>query len=91
MAFARAAIIKNAVKRLQPIPIATEMLGGVDAFVEVTFANDTPETLKYYKNERLSVIAPGAIRYYEQNVFPLEQLADVFAHRLSIPACLPRI
>jgi hypothetical protein len=41
--------------------------------------------LEHYENERLSVVAPRAIRHYEENVFPLTQLADVLARRLSVP------
>lgn len=86
MAFARAAIIRDAITRCQSKAIAAEMLAGVDRFLVEAFASeDSPETLEHYKHERLSVVAPRAIRHYEENVFPLTQLADAFAHRLSVP------
>jgi hypothetical protein len=85
-AFARAAVIKDAIRKGNADQNAAAMLAGVDKLVAEAFANeDTEETLKYYGNKRLSVVGPQAVRYYEQNVFPLTQLADAFAHRLSIP------
>jgi hypothetical protein len=90
MTFARtaiiAAIIRDAIRRCQSKPIAAEMLAGVDRFVAEAFASeDSAETLEHYEIERLSVVAPRAIRHYEENVFPLTQLADALAHRLSVP------
>jgi hypothetical protein len=86
MAFARAAIIRDAIPRHQSKAIAAEMLADVDRFVAEAFAGeDSSETLEHYENEPLSVVAPRVIRYYQENVFPLAQLADVFAHRLSVP------
>jgi hypothetical protein len=41
--------------------------------------------LEHYEIERLSVVAPRAIRHYEENVFPLTQLTNALAHRLSVP------
>ena len=91
MAFARAAVVKDAIGRCQPDRIAVEMLAGVDRFVVAAFANEgSAETLGYYENKRLSLIAPQAIGIYGQNVFPLAQLADAFARRLSVPG-LPAI
>lgn len=86
MAFVRTAIIRDAIKRCQPELIAEEMLAAVGKLTAESFAGeDTELTLKYCKNEQLSVIAPLTIRLYEENVFPLTHLADLFAHRLSVP------
>jgi hypothetical protein len=86
MAFARAAIIRDTISRCQPDMIASEMLAGVDRYVTEAFASDdTGDIMTYYNNRRLAVVAPPAIRQYEENVFPLSQLAMAFAHRLSIP------
>jgi hypothetical protein len=86
MTFARAAIIRDAIRRCQSKPIAAEMLAGVDRFVAEAFASeDSAETLEHYEIECLSVVAPRAIRHYEENVFPLTQLADALSHRLSVP------
>lgn len=86
MTFARAAIIRDAIRRCQSKPIAAEMLAGVDRFVAEAFASeDSAETLEHYEIECLSVVAPRAIRHYEENVFPLTQLADALSHLLSVP------
>jgi hypothetical protein len=85
IAFARAAVIRFAIRRSQPEKIAVDYLRGVDQYVSEAFLEDSEETITFYKNERLSVIAPRAIRHYEENVFPLAQLADMVAHRLSVP------
>ena len=85
MAFARAAVIKDAIRRGETNSNAAAMLAGVDKLVTEGFASeDTDETLKYYESKRLSAVGPQAVKYYEDNVFPLTQLADAFARRLSI-------
>ena len=72
MAFARAAVIKEAIRTSQPGTIGAKMLAGVDKLVAEAFAKeDTAETVAYYGNKSLSVIAPQAVEYYEENVFPL--------------------
>jgi hypothetical protein len=54
MTFARAAIIRDAIRRYQSKPIAAEMLAGVDRFVAEAFASeDSAETLEHYEIERL--------------------------------------
>ena len=65
MTFARAAIIRDAIRRCQSKPIAAEMLAGVDRFVAEAFASEA-ETLEHYEIECLSVVAPRAIRHYEE-------------------------
>jgi hypothetical protein len=74
MAYARVAIIRDAIRRLQPRTIATEMLSGVDQYVATAFA----------KTEHATT-ATLAIRLYEQNVSPLSRLADVTVRRLLKP------
>ena len=91
MAFARAAITRDAISRSQTSLVATQMLAGVDSYVADAFANEeSAETLEYYGDKPLSVVAPQAIRLYEENAFYLPQLADVLASRLSVPG-LPAI
>jgi hypothetical protein len=86
MAFARAAIIRDAITRCQPEFVASQMLAGVDQYVAEVFASEeSAETLEYYEDTPLSVVAPKAIRLYEKSVFYLPQLADVIASRLSVP------
>ena len=86
MAFARAAIIRDAITRCQPEFVASQMLAGVDQYVAEAFASEeSAETLEYYEDIPLSVVAPKAIRLYEKSVFYLPQLADVVASRLSVP------
>jgi hypothetical protein len=87
MAFARTAVIRDAIKRRQPEEIAEEMLAAVSEVTANSFAaeEDTEVTLKHYDGARLSVVAPRIIGLYEENAFPLTQLASVFAQRLSVP------
>ena len=74
MAYARVALIRDAIRRLQPHSIATEMLTGVDQYVAMAFP----------KREHATT-ATLAIRNYEQNVLPLGRLADVIVRRLLKP------
>jgi hypothetical protein len=87
MAFVRAAIVKDAVEQVYSNNGRTELKAGVDKFVMETFTNekDTEETLDHYENKPLAVAAVEAVQFYEQHVFPLTQLADEFARRLSVP------
>ena len=85
IAFARVAIIKETIRERQPDLVANGLLEGVDQYVAEAFAKEeSAEALEYYGNRPLSVIAPQAIRLYEENVFPLTQLAAVLARRLSV-------
>jgi hypothetical protein len=72
-ALARIAIIRDAIRRLQPHSVATQMLAGVDQYVGEAFKK-LPE----------ATTATLAIQLLEQNVVPLTRLADVVARRLSI-------
>jgi len=72
-ALARIAIIRDAIRRLQPHSVATQMLAGVDQYVGEAF-----------KKPERATTATLAIRLYEQNVSPLTRLSDVLARRLSI-------
>ncbi len=87
MVFVRAAIVKDAVDQVYSNNARSELKAGVDKCVEETFTNkkDTEETLDHYQNKPLTVAAVEAVRFYEQHVFPLTQLADEFARRLSVP------
>jgi hypothetical protein len=85
MAFARAAIIRNAVSTHQPTSIAVEMLKGVDKAIREAFAmKNNPNTLAHYANKKFSDVAPQAIRHYEQNLTPLSKLSKEFASRIKI-------
>lgn len=78
MAYARVAIIRDAISRLQPHSVATQLLAGVNQYVAVAFA----------KREHATT-ATLAIRVYEQNVSPLTRLADVIVRRglnFGVPA-----
>ena len=77
MSDARIAIIRDAIGRLQPRAIATQMLSGVDQYVATAFA----------KTEHATT-ATVAIRLYEQNVLPLSRLADVIVRRLLKPGVI---
>ena len=70
-AYARIAIIKDAIRRLQPHSIAIQMSAGVDQYVAEAFRKPAEATT-----------AALAIRLYEQNVSPLTLLADVLSRRL---------
>ncbi len=72
LAFARIAIIKDAIRRLQPHNIAIPMSAGVDQYVAKAFANQAEATT-----------AMIAIGLYERNVLPLTQLANILVRRLS--------
>ncbi|SRR6266404_4354667 len=72
LALARVAIIRDAIRRLQPQSVASEMTAGVDQYVAGVFA----------KPERATTVMI-AVQLYEQNVLPLTQLANVLARRLS--------
>jgi hypothetical protein len=72
LALARVAIIRDAIRRLQPQSVASEMSAGVDQYVAGAFA----------KQERATTVMI-AVQLYEQNVLPLTQLANVLARRLS--------
>jgi hypothetical protein len=87
MAFARTAVVKNTVKRVEEGSAGQKINFGVEKFIEETFGNEevTEEVLTHYQNEKLGVIALHAIRFYEKNAFPLTHLADQFAARLSVP------
>jgi hypothetical protein len=87
MAFARAAVIKDAVKRLENDNVNKKMNYGIDKFVEEAFEKErvTEELLAHYQSESFTDIARRVVRFYEENVFPLTHLADQFAARLSVP------
>jgi hypothetical protein len=86
MAFARAAVIKHTIRWYQPAATADLMSCAVDQVITEAFASeDTELTLAYYGNERLAVVAPRTVSFYEENVFPLTHLAAVFASRLRVP------
>jgi hypothetical protein len=72
-ALARIAIIRDAIRRLQPHSVATQMLSGVDQYIAEAF-----------KKPERATTAMLAIRLYEQNVLPLTRLADVLTRRCSI-------
>jgi hypothetical protein len=72
LAFARIAIIKDAIKRLQPHNKATQMSTGVDQYMAKVFAKQEHATT-----------AMIAIQLYEQNVSHLAELANVLVRRLS--------
>lgn len=72
LALARVAIIRDAIRRLQPQSVAIQMSAGVDQYVAGAFA----------KQARVTT-AMIAVQLYEQNVLPLTQLANVLVRRLS--------
>jgi hypothetical protein len=72
LALARVAIIKDAIRRLQPHSVAVQMSAGVDQYVAGAFAKQEHATT-----------AVIAVQLYEQNVLPLTQLANVLVRRLS--------
>jgi hypothetical protein len=72
LALARVAIIRDAIRRLQPQSVAIQMSAGVDQYVAGVFA----------KPERLTTVMI-AVQLYEQNVLPVTQLANVLVRRLS--------
>jgi hypothetical protein len=72
LAFARVAILRRAIKRLQPHGIAVQMSTGVDQFVAGAFA--TPEE---------ATTAMIAIQLYEQNALSLTELAKVIVRRVA--------
>lgn len=87
MVFVRAAIIRDTITRNQTGRISEVMLSEIDLWIEESFvaSEDTEVTLKHYGGEPLSVIAPRTVRFYQENVFPLTQLASVFGSRLTVP------
>ena len=87
MSFARAAVIRDAVDQVFPDEDGKEIKKGVNKFVEDVLDNEkpTPTTTEHYRTERLGTIASQIIHIYDENVFPLTQLADTLAGRLSVP------
>lgn len=84
-AIARVAIIRETVIQRKIDVIATQMLSGIDQYIFDAFNHECDkEILDYYKQIQLDVVASVAIRAYEHKVFPLTELAVVFARRLSI-------
>ena len=84
-AFARVAIICETIRQRKTGVIATQMLGGIDQYIVDTFTNESnQEAVEHYNQVPLYVVASRAIRSYESNVFPLTELAFIFAQRLSI-------
>jgi hypothetical protein len=74
MAYGRVAIIRDAIRRLQPHTVANQMVAGVDQYVAMAFP----------KREHATT-ATLAIRLYEQNILPLDRIADVIVRRLLRP------
>jgi hypothetical protein len=72
VALARIAIIRDAIRRLEPHSVATQMLASIDQYVGEAF-----------KKTPAATTARLAIQLFEQNVSPLTRLADVLARRLS--------
>jgi len=84
-AFARVAIIRETIRQQRTGVIATQMLGGIDQYIIETFKLECEqEVLDHYKKVPLHVVASRAIQSYESSVFPLTELAFIFARRLSI-------
>jgi hypothetical protein len=69
---ARVAILRDAIRRLQPHSVATKMSEGIDQYVAGAFAKQEHATT-----------AMIAIQLYEQNALPLTSLANVLVRRLS--------
>jgi hypothetical protein len=72
LAFARVAIVKDAIRRLQPHSVVIQMSAGVDQYVTGAFAKQEHATT-----------AMIAIQLYEENALPLTELANVVVRRLS--------
>ncbi|MGH6817727.1 MAG: hypothetical protein ACREC1_03020 [Methylovirgula sp.] len=86
MAFARTAIVRDAIKATQSGEVATLMLAAAHRLIKERFSTeDTPETFEYYSSQRLADIGPKIIQLYEKSAFPLTLLADLFASRLGVP------
>lgn len=84
-AFARVAIICETIRQKRTDVIASQMLKGIDQYIIETFkCGHEEEVLDHYKNVPLDIIASQAINSYQNSVFPLTELAFVFARRLSI-------
>lgn len=86
MAFARAAVVKDAVDQVYSDNARAELKVGVDKFVQESFTKEeaNEETLSHYDGVPLAVVAAQAVQFYAENAFPLPHLADVFARRLSV-------
>ena len=84
-AFARVSIIRETIRQCETRVIAERMLGGLDQYIIETFTQECQQdVLDHYNQVPLHVVASRAIRSYKSNVFPLTELATIFAHRLSI-------
>lgn len=70
LALARVAILRDAIRRLQPHSLAIQMSSGVDQYVAQAFAKQEHATT-----------AMIAIQLYEQNTLPLTQMANVLVRR----------
>jgi hypothetical protein len=70
LAFARVAIVKDAIRRLQPHNKAIQMSAGVDQYVAKTFAKQAEATTGMI-----------AIQLYEQNASNLAELANILVRR----------
>ena len=87
IAFARAAVIKDAVDRVYSGAECADIKAGVDRFIKEAFSREeaSEQILDHYDGKPLATVAVSAVNLYEENVFPLAQLADVLAQRLSVP------
>lgn len=84
-AFARVAIIRETIRQQKTGVIATQMLAGIDQYlIETLKLERGQQVLDHYKNVPLCAAASRAVQSYECNVFPLTELAFIFARRLSI-------
>jgi hypothetical protein len=70
LAFARVAIVKDAIRRLQPHDKAIQMSAGVDQYVAKTFAKQAAATTGMI-----------AVQLYEQNASNLAELANILVRR----------
>jgi hypothetical protein len=77
MAYARVAIVKDAISRFQPQDVAPQMLAGVQQYIAAAFPKPAQATT-----------AMLAIQLYQQDVLPLTRLADAIARRIfnRVPA-----
>lgn len=87
IAFARAAVLKEAVHQVYSGIECGDIKAGVDLYIDQAFSREetTEEILNHYDGHSLKNVAAQAVSLYEENVFPLTQLADVLAQRLSVP------
>ena len=85
MAFARAALVQRTLTQGQEQAVADRIVVPANKFVGDAFATqDNAETVKFYRAPMRDV-ALERVKFYDQNAFPISQLAATIGAALGVP------